>query len=176
MGKLLLLIEVKYLSGKSSFMNDGPLPNDQLAREWDNLVGLIAESDGMENAIPYLLYVTADFGFPSKDVEEARTEFAMKRLGRRQPDVLWIPWRQLPEILSQSNQEILRDVSMVLIGLGLIPFKGVRVPETIAFSWSFSRTYHWSRVGFTYVGWRFKDKSVQKQADTMEKQTWGEER
>ena len=36
-GSIIVLVEAKYLSGKSSDADTGKLPMNQLAREWDNL-------------------------------------------------------------------------------------------------------------------------------------------
>jgi len=104
MGKLFLLIEVKFKTGKSSRADKGILPNDQLAREWDNLLELAKQ----EQATPYLVYLTADLGFPATDLDEARAEFSMKRPNKSALSIVWLPWRQLPDVLSKSNHEILR--------------------------------------------------------------------
>lgn len=54
--RLVILIEAKYHSGKSSVADQElERPNDQLAREWDNLVHLAQR----ERAQPILIYLTA---------------------------------------------------------------------------------------------------------------------
>jgi hypothetical protein len=51
-----LLVEAKYLSDKSSEEDAGIAPQDQLAREYDNL----ERKAKQENATPIFMYVTAD--------------------------------------------------------------------------------------------------------------------
>ena len=50
--KTIILVEAKYKSGKSSEADDGEKPNDQLAREWDNLSVLARRKD----LVPILIY------------------------------------------------------------------------------------------------------------------------
>lgn len=72
----IILVEAKYKSGKSSEADEDSRINDQLASEWDILI------TNDTYAKPYLLYVTADFSYPNKDIEDAQSEFAKKRHGR----------------------------------------------------------------------------------------------
>ena len=90
---LLLLVESKYLSGKSSFPDDGPLPSDQLAREMDNL-RRIANRRGIEEYA--LLYVTADTAFPHTDIQESTEELAAKTGDGDSERFYWTSWRYLP--------------------------------------------------------------------------------
>ena len=72
----IVLVEAKFHSGKSSEEDDQSIaPYDQLAREWDNLVCL-AEDEG---ASAWLVYLTADYGYPFEDVEASRAAFHDKR-------------------------------------------------------------------------------------------------
>ena len=65
--KHLVLIEAKFRSGKSFEADDEKeRPNDQLAKEWDNLESL-ATAEGAE---PFLVYLTADFGCPVAQISE----------------------------------------------------------------------------------------------------------
>jgi hypothetical protein len=73
--KIIILVEAKYLSDKSSEANEEGAPLDQLAREWDNLTSLAHR----EKATSILLFVTADIGFPKKSIEDSRQEYAQKR-------------------------------------------------------------------------------------------------
>lgn len=116
--RTIILVEAKYKSGKSSEADEGSRINDQLASEWDILIA--KETD----ARPYLLYITADFSYPNKDIEDAKSEFAKKRHGRF--DVVWISWRKLPTVLN-SNEPILKDLIEVLRKQGLTFFEGIKI-------------------------------------------------
>lgn len=129
----IILVEAKFKSGKSSKADDGDKPNDQLAREWDNL-SILAQR---EDATPIILYTTADFKFPIDDIEEAQLELKQKRDSKM--DIMWISWRKLPVIFYESKSEILKDLIEVLRRQWLIFFDGISIPEHFEpFEWRFS--------------------------------------
>lgn len=169
--KIIILVEAKYLSDKSSESTEQGTPTDQLAREWDNLTYLAKRED----ATPILLYVTADLGYPKKSIESSLREYMQKR--KREMSVFWISWRKLPTLFSDKEQEILKDLVKVLRRQGLTFFEGITKPDPIDFEWSFRTvvnwvwssfdecTIHWEyRTGKTYnwqhktehVDWRFE--------------------
>jgi hypothetical protein len=131
--RLLVLVEAKHRSGKSSFEDhDATSPNDQLACEWDNL-RLIAAREGRE---PHLIYLTADFSFPAKDILEAKQDF--QRYRKTEPfECSWLGWHQLPDSIRTENCETTREAAalvelrMLLQRLGLLvpEFHGVPIPE-----------------------------------------------
>lgn len=150
---ILLLVEAKYRSEKSSSPDREIAPNDQLAREWDNLV-VMAEKT---KSIPLLLYTTAHLGFPSSDVKESVDEFICKRPSKQRVNVLWISWRRIQEVFSSSQYELLRDVAKILERLGLIFFKGIRTVNSIDIDWSFEidkpKLFH--KTAPTSFKWRY---------------------
>jgi hypothetical protein len=122
---LLVLVEAKYRSGKSSGADeaeDTP-PNDQLAREWDNLRLRAREADRE----PFLLYVTTDPGRPRSEMEDSVREYRAKRPGDSEPlHMLWLSWRHFPVALGNSEERMIGDLRAVLLRLGLEFFCGFR--------------------------------------------------
>ena len=116
--RLTVLVESKLYSGKSSHStSDGP-PDDQLAREWDNLTSL-TKRNGTE---PWLIYATADHSFPRDDIRESQEEFARKRGGEIR--ILWLPWQDLPTSLSARSCDMIGDLIELLRRQGLMHFDG----------------------------------------------------
>lgn len=151
--KTIFLVEAKYKSGKSSeATDDDDKPHDQLAREWDNLLVFAKE----KNAKPYLLYVTADFGYPKEDIEEAQSEFEKKRGARI--DIVWISWRKLPIIFHRNKTDILEDLIEILRRQWLIFFEGISAPKHIeSIEWHFhghSLKLNWS-FDVPTVKWKY---------------------
>lgn len=151
--KGIILIEAKYRSGKSSQADEGQASMDQLAKEFENLT----ERAKLENAIPILLYVTAHFGFPRKDIAESEKEFSEKN--KASLNALWLSWRKMPHLFkSAKNDTILYDLSEVLKGQGLLPFEGITKPKFYALKWRFNAGkdyyYHWS-IKFQLILWRY---------------------
>lgn len=136
--KIIILVEAKYLSDKSSLANEGVAPKDQLAREWDNLTRLADR----QKATPILLYVTAHLGYPKKSIDDSRKEY----MGKRKEDmsVFWISWRKLPKLFSNARHQILNDLVEVLRRQGLIFFEGIPKPEVFNVEWSFKAEPHWN--------------------------------
>ena len=134
---MLILVEAKYLSDKSSEANDKEAPKDQLAREWDNLI----LKANQEHAKPILLYVTADFGYPRQSIDESQKEYLEKR--KKGMSVFWLSWRKLPTLFVDKNQEMLNDLIDVLKYQQLTYFEGITIPEAANSKWSFNATINW---------------------------------
>lgn len=152
--KIIVLVEAKYRSGLSSEADETERPMDQLAREWDNLVNLAKRS----NATPFLLYITADFSFPNKEINEAQQEFSKKRNKCISPkmNILWTSWRKLSKLLPTQKHLILKDLVAVLRMQGLIFFEGISIPESIEpIKWSF-QNFNWSRYQKFDSQWKFQ--------------------
>lgn len=109
--KIIVLVEAKYRSGKSSLADSGEAPKDQLSCEYDNL----RIEARRKEASPVLLYVTADIGFPKDDIIESQKEFFEKRSSEM--NVFWISWRKLPALFATAKKDsILNDLVKVLRG------------------------------------------------------------
>lgn len=146
--RTIILVEAKYQSGKSSEADEGSRINDQLASEWDILI--TKETD----AKPYLLYITADFSYPNKDIEDAQYEFAKKRNGKL--DIVWISWRKLPTVLN-DNEPMLKDLIEVLRKQGLTFFEGIEIPSIDRIPWTFQKNtlnFNW-KLNSPEFNWRF---------------------
>lgn len=152
--QIIVLVEAKYKSGKSSMADDTDKPNDQLAREWDNLIVLAKEL----KANPYLLYVTADILFPTKDLEDAQFEFKKKR--KDNMDIVWISWRKLPLIYYTGADIIVKDLIKILQRQWLIYFEGVESPEYLPkIDWKFqenSNQFDWTILNIR-IRWDFRN-------------------
>ncbi len=135
-----VLVEAKYLSGKSSFA-DAPAEEaptivavaaaqavkDQLAREWENL----AASGGGNLA---LVYLTADAAFPRQDVQEAQDELVRSR--GIKGNILWLSWRHLFRTVANGEVPLpLADLLAALRRLGLSDFTGIRLADTSLPQW-----------------------------------------
>ena len=105
-GNIWLLIEAKYRSGKSSFASekDSP-PNDQLAREFDNL-RVMAQKNNVTKVA--LVYVTADFVCPKGEIESSASDYRNSHLC--DPSIYWLSWRILPQVLESVAARV-RDGS-----------------------------------------------------------------
>ena len=105
-----VLIEAKFRSGKSSYADSASaIPTDQLAREWDNLVCMCKP----KGWVPHMVYITADFGIPLKDIESAAEEFQAKRpeAASKYPlNCYWLSWRHIPAAYGKSSDPMLKDI------------------------------------------------------------------
>ena len=131
----LLFIEAKYHSGILSEEDEGPVPNDQLARELDNLDAISCATLGLsthlEIASRSLVFVTQDMGIPRDLLAQSLAEYAQKR--KKDGDIFWTSWRLLPSILQRSlvkenafeNRAVMEDMLALLLRKGLIMFEGV---------------------------------------------------
>ena len=132
----LVLVEAKYYSGLSSEEDERPEPNDQLARELDNLdaVSCVALGWGTHSEITSrsLLFVTQDMAIPRDLLVQSLAEYTRKR--KKEGDIFWASWRFLPSIIEQSlekesvpeNRAILADMLTLLLRKQLIMFGGVK--------------------------------------------------
>jgi hypothetical protein len=154
--QILILVEAKYKSGKSS--EESPSddkPYDQLAREWDNLVNI-------KNAeLRYLLYITADIVYPVEDIKASQKEYKNKR--GNNIEVLWISWRMLPGLFKNSDHDILKDVGQILRDQGLTFFEGFKIKKIKNINWNFKpepvindeNEYSWNSIKTVKIVWRF---------------------
>lgn len=97
-----VLIEAKFTSGKSSWASDDlDAPNDQLAREWDNLV-LKCKRRG---ATPLLIYLTADFKAPVDEIRQSEEEYCSKRPASEFA-CSWLSWRMIPRLFREPVEPV----------------------------------------------------------------------
>lgn len=151
--KLLVLIEAKYLSGKSSEADEAyDIPTDQLAREWDNL----SVRSNKSNECPVLIYLTAHYAYPYQDINDAISEFREKRPNSVNPAIYWLSWRHLYKVCENSRTPILEDLKSLLDRLDLRFFDGVKL-EYINVPWSFDKIFDWQKyTGKQTINWRFE--------------------
>ena len=133
--RIIILIEAKYHSSKSSteLENINP-PNDQLAREFDNL-RVLAKKQGAKCAV---IYLTADFSCPESDIKASFREYRKKR--RSDPIIFWLSWRMLPDILELEHylqNPIIQDLKELFLRLDLTMFRCLRLPLPHKTEWSF---------------------------------------
>ncbi len=131
----LVLVEAKYYSGLSSEEDERPEPNDQLARELDNLDAVSCVSLGWNPQLDItsrkLLFVTQNMGIPRDLLAQSLAEYKRKR--NKDRDIFWTSWRFLPFIVEQSlekesvteNIAVLGDMLRLLLRKGLVMFHGV---------------------------------------------------
>jgi hypothetical protein len=129
--QILILVEAKFKSGKSSEADLSDKPSDQLSKEWDNLKCLATKN----NSDPYLLYITANIGFPEKEIKESISEYLKKR--ESTINILWLSWRKIPAIFHNTESEIIKDLVKLLRRQGLIFFEGFKINQVESFNWQF---------------------------------------
>ncbi len=129
------LVEAKYYSGLSSEEGESSEPNDQLARELDNLDAVSPLDLGWKPEVNIvsrtLLFVTQDMGIPRSLLAQSLAEYKRKR--NREGDIFWVSWRFLPFILEQNlekesspgNIAVLQDMLSLLFRKELTVFRGV---------------------------------------------------
>lgn len=146
--KFLILVEAKYHSEKSSFADASPEPNDQLAREMDNLRRM-AKRQGIRDYA--LVYVTAHTLMPKPDIEEAISELAEKTGDGAADRFYWTSWRRLRAVLAEActlcegfEAAMLADLHTIICQLGLSFFDGITCS-----GWALGRTL-----------WKFKTPQV----------------
>lgn len=156
----LVLIEAKYYSGLSSEEDERAEPNDQLARELDNLDMVSCATLGWrtqsEIASRALLFITQDMGIPRDLIVKSLAEYTRKR--NRDGDIFWVSWRFLPYILERrleketvpENKAVLEDMLALLLRKELRMFGGVEpVAEYFALPEFYSVTptkYSWPEL------------------------------
>jgi len=156
----LFLIEAKYYSGLSSDEDERPEPNDQLARELDNLSAIRTEtlrwSRRLRLASRNLIFVTQHMGMPNDLLRQSLSEYEDKR--GKVGDIFWTSWRFLPQIVDsaltrETNPEyasVMRDMLKLVMRKGLVFFTGmdpvtepIEIPDFYRVS---PRQYSWPEI------------------------------
>jgi len=114
--KVIVLVEAKLHSGKSS-RRDDKFFDDQLAREWDNLLQKANE----RNLTPYLVYLTKDSDIPLGEIKQSVNEFIAKRPELASPEIYWLSWSSLLE-LDALPDGLAEDFRQLISRLSLAPF------------------------------------------------------
>lgn len=136
--RLLILVEAKFRSGKSSTGSaEATSPRDQLAREWANL-RLVAKREARE---PHLVYLTADVVAPATDINDAKSDFRRYHPGESF-DCLWLGWQHLPDCINLQRCETKREATALAELSQLLERLGLLVPDF---------------GGFTIPAWPLKD-------------------
>lgn len=153
----LVLIEVKFRSGKSAYADDeSDIPTDQLAKEWDQLLAQSAKL-GSE---PMLVYVTSDVIYPSDDINNAIEEYRMKRKdapGYKPMRCYWLSWRSLYRMFENSEETIGADLRALANKLGLKEFDGFSSADNSHLAdWRYSIRYEWFERSAHPTTWRYK--------------------
>jgi len=152
--KFTLLVEAKLWSDKSSVADEGRVPSDQLAKEWDNLVRLCKRSD----ARPLMLYLTADTRVPNQSLQESSAEFTQKRsaLAVHAPfSCAWLSWRHVAPALLGRDGIIERDLMALVKRLGLIFFEGISIITPTTTQWSFRTVFNLKMPSVQRLHWTF---------------------
>lgn len=146
----MILVEAKYLSGKSSEADENARPNDQLAREWDNL-RLKAEK---EKATPILLYLTAGLSFPAAEINQSQAE--LKRDRNIEGTICWLSWQHLHSIIKESKEPMLMDLAGLLKKMQLTLFDGFSpVTQVEHINWFFDKYFNWKISNILTLTWSF---------------------
>jgi hypothetical protein len=159
-----LLVEAKFRSGKSSWGNESGKPNDQLARQFDNLASH-GKAEGFDGYA--VIYLTADFSCPTTELLASHSDF--KRHRHDTAELYWLSWHQLSRILEQHDQahEVISDMLAMLRRLGLTPRSAFRFDLPGATNWRF--TGDWTpgvtskpdwKWGFSSFHWHFGGKAA----------------
>ena len=134
-GLHLIMIEAKYYSGLSSEEDDQDEPNNQLARELDNLATISASQlpwlADLSIISRNLVFVTQDMKIPNDLLSHSLAEYQTKR---GNGDIFWTSWRFLPAILENQlakefnveQRAILEDILLLLQKKGLTMFRGIK--------------------------------------------------
>ena len=137
---ILVVVEAKYRSGKSSESDDTLLVNDQLAREYMNLL----EYSRRISAEPVLIYLTQDVGRPHDEIARSLHEIEKKHADQAAVDIYWLSWRHLTELPTQGNVILEELVSLLEKKLRLFFYRGVSRFDAVGeVAWCFSQCYTW---------------------------------
>lgn len=135
----LLLVEAKYLSGKSwaggELEEAEEASSDQLADEFLELTGTsVAAHAGSSLCDRIVLYVTAHRSIPKEEPGESVTKIPSSRggavAGKR--DIYWMSWVELPSVIKRAMRTVvdahqrllLEDLLALLRRKGLVHFGG----------------------------------------------------
>jgi hypothetical protein len=136
--KTWILIEAKYRSGKSSEAIVGTKkPNDQLAREFDNLKNISLRERITQYA---LVYLTTDYTCPENELRESAKEYREKR--GSDPDIYWLSWRMIYDVLESSDysdNSIIEDLRNLMSSFNLTLFRRLRFEDLKKLQWIFER-------------------------------------
>lgn len=158
-GKSLILIEAKYLSGKSSEVDEDDTaqenpPNDQLSREWQNLSKL-AERLIEHIHFVCVIYVTADYACPTQDIEASQQELVNKGIGFG--EIYWLSWRSLKDSLIRTNHMMLLDVrELMLDRYGLTYFEKLSINYNLRDAWRWNTLFNLTINSKGSLQWRYK--------------------
>lgn len=153
----LVMVEAKYYSGLSSEEDERAEPNDQLARELDNLDAVSCIDLGWEPRVDIatrtLLFVTQDMGIPHNLLAQSLAEYGRKR--NRDGDIFWTSWRFLPPLLEESlrsepnseHRAVLEDMLKLLLRKRLTLFRGV---EPVTEHFTLHEFYHARLGGYSW--------------------------
>ncbi|GAF73101.1 unnamed protein product [marine sediment metagenome] len=157
--KTWVLIEAKYRSGKSSEAIVGiEKPNDQLAREFDNLKNISQHKGIMHYA---LVYLTTDYICPKNELEESANEYKQKR--DSSPNLYWLSWRMLYDVLELSDyseNSIIEDLKNFMLNLNLTMFRRLRFEDLKKPEWSFERIPKYWSWSILKPNWIFMRKEL----------------
>lgn len=154
---LLVLVEAKLLSGKSSYpSSDGPV-TDQLGKYWLRLLREAAAT----RAVPIgVVYVTRGAAFPFDEIEETQLELIKK--GYAPAPIYWLSWRTFCEVVSQETRakhRVLNEVVQLLNehwGLAPAPPMESWTPPPLELrSWSFLDLWPWPSSPGPRLPWTF---------------------
>ena len=152
-----VLVEVKYHSGKSAYADDDiDVPTDQLAKEWDHLV-----VQSLEHSFePMLIYVTSDVVYPTQDISNAAEEYRKKRRGSskyRPMRCCWLSWRSLYRIFQDSESTAAADIRSLADRLGFKEFAGFSPIGNIQLAqWRYRVRYNWVGRRTHATAWRYE--------------------
>ncbi len=171
-GMHIVVVEAKYHSDVSSREDEGLLPNNQLARELDQLAAIrdttaLGWPARMEVVSHALLFITKDTKIPADVMSAACSEFYRKRKTR--PDIFWTSWRFLPSILESNlatesvpeHQAVMDDMLRLLQRKWLIMFGGfdaitsVFSPSDYEFYSPTKYSYGWPQPCFSSLAFDF---------------------
>lgn len=138
--KYTLLIEAKYNSGKSSEKDENEFVNDQLAREYMNLM----EFSKVNKTIPIMIYLTKDVNRPSFKIENSKNEIKEKHKDPVVNEIFWLSWRHITQIEKSDNIMLNDLIELFDKRLNLFFYKGFTFSETRATSiWKFVQYFNW---------------------------------
>ena len=154
---ILILVEAKYRSGKSSYEDTSDnRSTDQLSREWLNLVELARK----DNSIPYLIYLTADIAIPKKDMLDSLDELRRKSahiVSEYPPQYMWLSWRHMRTLYRRSSNPFLQEVVLLLDRFNLIFYDGINNLNNYDLNaWNFSMPivqFNWNSIRNTGIHW-----------------------
>lgn len=149
--KTIVLVEAKYLSGKSSESIEKYGPNDQLAREWGYLLSHTEKE--IEEVTLVLLYITAHIRYPQTEIEESKQDFIKWLPKKNIPNIIWMSWRNVTKLFFNSKKLILADVAKILVKQEFEFYSGIYECVFNEANWHF-------KPKPMYLSWSFKDYPV----------------